>query len=475
MESVKVEVTSDEAAFAVEQAMQQLQPEGGLSGHVNRYEGDMSKCPFLNSLGAAGIELGQRLQAEAEEADEPELSFADLFALEDAAVKPTVAQKEAAPSISYTASETQQTLTEVYANQNPIPHTEAVNIDAPVAIVPTTEKPTINVIDPPVEEVIALHTLLNEQEPVEVETSSSAIRTVHRPMPSVRPYNESLVVAEAAVAPPSPVTELEVESGPSFQAAPPHVEAAAMTVYEDNAALDQPSIAELIEYANLEPAAFAETIAAPETEELFVDAPVESQSEFAALNFEVDVSYEAMELPPVYAYQIEAHEEAVAPTVHVIESPSYQTEKVIDAILHETGVSIEPAYKTRVETIVEELTQFMYIESELSSAEATIAVAEICDELFDLIGITADATVRRALVREIVQLFQGELAENEIVELSDATVNDEGTHEYKLTLLATLLQYVSHAAHDKTERLMTLNKYLFAHLSSVRVYEARAI
>ena len=67
----------------LEQATNALQAQGGLEQHTNRYGADPSQCPFLASMGAAGIELAAQLEASKNDPHRGP-TLAELWAAEEA-------------------------------------------------------------------------------------------------------------------------------------------------------------------------------------------------------------------------------------------------------------------------------------------------------------------------------------------------------------------------------------------------------
>jgi hypothetical protein len=234
----------------------------------------------------------------------------------------------------------------------------------------------------------------------------------------------------------------------------------------------------------------------PVSRELPVTASVPSLFEAALAPV---VAVETAELPETeasavsYATQATAFEAAIdewlraeAPQVGLAESPRpaepvAQEQPVAGAITTtETAVvpetitppiQLETALKVNVLAMLEAITQAVTEirqSPEVAAGEPSTEIVEaLCVELFAMLGSRPDDETIRAIVRDILSWLPA-LADGRVDGLF--ALPTEGTHEYKMTLAASLFTHFTQAIQRRARQIASASRYMVAHISEPLTY-----
>lgn len=412
-------------------------PEGGITEHKNRYGDNPLDCPFLNSMGAAGIKLAEQLEVAQHDPNRGK-TIGEILA-ERAQQK---AQQEkptpVLPEIEFTVTEpTEPTkeiakkLEEIYIREN--------------------QKEII-----PAQEIV-----IDTELPLSISKKADARAFAPSVLQVKLPIQEASVIAEETVIPHTPAVKASLLPRPQLELSQPTIIPEAATITESVITKDvtELSLREI-------------PIAVPEVPELIltpedisIALPQAVEQDIETIIQEVAAATEQFREQPL--------QEAEIPVVDIttIEEifQDWLQEDELDIIetvpparaLDEILPITEPETKVQVVAVLENVVQVLH---EISSGEISVEVAteqiqELTKELFELFGLEPNKEAVARVVQDII--LSSRTVNKDTAEFS----NDIGTHEIKKSLAHTVQLHVAHALHKRLARLKELSRYIIDRLA----------
>jgi hypothetical protein len=494
------EVAADVSAGDLATAEARLAEQGGIEGHMNRYSGDISKCPYLGSMGAAGIKLAERMR-ESAASEKRGPTMAEILAAkkakraaeaETAAVRPEPAAIEKAETAAHPKAETA-------TPEQPRP----VVRERPEAAAASAAQPvrTEKAAEPAKPEPVIVEAVLEKPRTVTAEVQPEApvvanVPPVHEAVAAEQTETARPVVADVEAGPAEPaapftaeiplreitdepriITEAREPSAEAEEQTEPIADTATIEVEAPSAvALTEENPAETDESREL--AAFEALVAAWLDEEK-TEEPATTDATTAveaAIPAEAQTAEEAETITEeesltVTAFISEAKPKlfALPPLAPEAQKAAVTTLREITLVLQEVralqelhpAAIIIPAEGETSAAVMEEAPKTAYVTAEVQAA--TERLEELCTELFTRLGLPAEESAIRRLVHDMLTHPELGVAASQI---TDAQI-EQGTHERK-TLITTLRQHLKQtlqATKERLERFIELSRHVVPFVS----------
>ena len=419
--------TVEAATPTTDQAHELIKDMGGLEAHKNKYGGDVSKCPFLNSLGEAGLKMFEALSAE----------------------PPTVENKK---TIAEIMAEKRQQKQHILAESS--------------AKIPD-EKP----------EQVSTQSL-NEQKTLEVQTIQTAtenfMQHVHEQEVSqdLRQKNEDVHTdlhqqishVDAKVS----VLQIDVDLKSSTAATETAVQYKAEQVDEATVEITQHNYVQTIEPKTeiaikqtgsiVNETGIADVVSKPlatlKTVELQIPELIKNDESIAAEPSNLEVQ----------SLQVQdAFTEAVHPDKGYMSATSTPSEVLHAAFTDLIQPELLQDVMSKSEHITKSVVELLKCKDIVNIPKVIEAVQQHFEHLLQDIGLNVDERVLKATVTELVQqLYEQFQIKSELssAELSIAF----GTHEFKTMTLSTMTHFTNIVAQH-VARFIVASRYILKQLS----------
>lgn len=431
-----------------------IEEQGGLSVHEQQYKGrDPSECPFLSSMGAAGIKLYEKMQAaESNPSSGPGKSLAERLAEKQA--KKQAEQK----------AETKSTVGIFESSATKAAATSTAEVTK-VQQVPLEELARPDVVD-----AVEISRQIIEEE---MKAHSRVQVVTSKPVATEQLQVNKVVEAPVAVKlQPTPIHKTSAETRTT------KAEEVKVTVaVAQTDSLPKPSFAESFVPKSNEVVEFVEQEPSGQT-----IIPVESA---AVTNQEITekLIVENVELPEVGAsnltdlteHPVDIELENEAKTSEEMANESFAEQESVAAELpsiaqHET----DDASEVKTAKALEELSE-AYVKlvaeapGEVAEAEVIEKLRPLCEELLTLMELPSQEKAVKALVQELLSsaaltdsLRQFDASQ----QLAADELNFLGTHEYKTSVSATLQQHFTGVIKQRVSRFREVSRYILAKIGS---------
>lgn len=401
-------IPAEPSAEVLDDALERVNQEGGVAAHANRYGGDITRCPFLNSMGAAGIELARQME-QAEPAPERGKTIAELLAerkqqqealAEPAAIAVPPAKPESVPR---------------QAEYAPLP------VIVPEERVDMAVEQLAEALEAPNNELPA-PTLLTEHEAVvptlqEMPLSHDMPQTP--PMQTDAPSRRTTATPRIIIQPPLSVHERP--TAPYEEPGPVIVDAVVPQQHEET---------------------FAELF---DDEEVVVRASVtltEQEVPFDDEDHPAQVVAPAAVIAPNYEMPL------LSPIEETIEKPLELPPPPVTAILHE------------IQTVLAELQPVM-AENGAVPDNPVVVLTELCREYMEALDVPVTPALLQKIVAELLAMApQSDVLEELPMSEQDQHLYWRGTHERKQSALAHVHAVIVNLAHQQAAAYSNAARYM---------------
>lgn len=459
-------VVAESSLQVLDDAVAKIEEQGGIEAHKNRYGGDISKCPFLGSMGKAGIELVNNLAGAKKNTSETQGRTLAQILAEKRAAKAEAVQKAIA------------------VGEAPTP----VAAEAPVSIKePTSTEQIVHISD--------LNLYFANRDKKIIEDATESVE------PELRQEVQRLHSDDVRTQAEQVITVARAESADASLAMPVLEKEASEPIVKIAELAERPVILKVPETVlkNVD----ILTVKTPIIE--IINAPVKPFVESVANTFKTgaliadadefvvgDAMITQITHDSLMQVGQDEHVTEAAFAVHMItfdsiiafDQEQVRQVEVLDVLMAEwlateaverdsaQEVFIEPGEQT-VETVapigevvkqkvLETLEAISKIYNEMNttnddviSQEATFEQLEdLCVRLYEALGVTPSEGAAKAVAEEI------------IAKLSVEELNHQGTNEHKLNVAATIQAHLLKIMRKRRQRFVEVTRYILQLMSA---------